>query len=232
MILGPGVQHYMQHSIATITLAVAVLFGHLISLHYNLKDNQLQKGRGSIERSEKRPDLSVQYTDTAKLKLASRKTTYRLGEMISLDLALLNIARSPVFFHRLLQPNFHVTSRRKVSVGVVPYLIIEPVPDADLYTLLQPGEITTKSFEVLAGCETQALENLSKGLDKSAKELFEQDQFVNWGEFCLRVDRPGTYTIIVEQLNSDVVIAGNDASSIRTAIGEIRSTPLNIEIIR
>lgn len=219
----------MQYPVVPFTLAALILFGHQVGIETNLSPQRSEKG--GIARSENRPDLSVPYAETAKLKLASRKTTYRLGEMISLDFAMLNTASVPVFFYRLTQPNFQVSFPKGRPVRIVPYLIIEPVPDADLYTLLQPGEVMTKSFEVLAGCEKQALENLSKGLDKSSKELFEQDRFVNWGDFCLRVNRPGIYTITAEQVNSNVVITANEPNA-KTATGAIRSTSLQIEIIK
>lgn len=220
----------MRHGVITITTAaVMILFGQSMAMERNHQKAQRPAKRDMLDRSENRPDLGIEYATAAKLKLASRKTKYRLGEMISLDLAMLNTTKTPVFFYRLLQPNFDVSDHRGNSVDIVPYLIVEPAPGSDLYTLLQPGEIMTKSFEVLAGCDKKALENLSKGLDKKDKDLFEQDGFVNWGQLCLRAVRPGTYTITVEHGNSDVVISANGPNA-KTAIGVIRSTPLTIEI--
>lgn len=221
----------MQHLMVITTLAAVILFGQQVAIEPTHNYQQVPTKNSGIERSENRPDLSLQYADAGKLKLASRKTKYRLGEMISLDLAMLNTTTTPVFFHRLVQPNFHVTARRRGPVDIVPYLIIEPMPDTDLYTLLPPGEIMTKSFELLAGCDKQAVENIGKGLDKTSKDFFEEDRFVNWGDFCLRINRPGIYTITVEQVNSNVVITANEPNA-KTAIGTLRSTPLPIEIIK
>lgn len=222
----------MQHIAVTITIAAVILAGQLMAVERNHEQQQRPAKQDRLDRSENRPDLGIEYAGAAKLKLVSRKATYRLGEMISLDLAMLNTAKIPVFFDRLLQPNFYVRDRRGNSVDLVPYLIVEPAPGPDLYALLQPEDMMTKSFEVLAGCDKKALENLSKGLDdKDSKEMFERDRFVNWGQLCLRVTRPGAYTITVEQGNSNVVVSANQPST-KTAIGVIRSTPLTIEITR
>lgn len=219
----------MHHLLVTITVAAVILSAQPVRVEHEHQHLPTQKG--TLDRSKNRPDLGLGYADAAKLKLASRKKKYRLGEMVSLDLAVLNSASSRVFFRRLLQPNFYVTEHRRGSAAIVPYLIVEPAPTPQLYTLLQPGEIMTESLEVLAGCDKKALQNLTQGLDKSSKELFEQNRFVNWGEFCLRVTRPGLYTITVEQINNDVVTTADEPNT-KTAIGVIRSTPLTIEITK
>jgi len=54
------------------------------------------KGRPKqyIETVKLRPDLGAEYSQAASIKLASRKSSYRVGEMISVDVAFLNRSSS------------------------------------------------------------------------------------------------------------------------------------------
>jgi hypothetical protein len=221
----------MRYIAITITIAAMTLLGQSMTMERD-RDQQRPAKQDTVNRLENRRDLGLEYASAAKLKLASRKKTYHLGEMISLDLAMLNTTKAPIFFSRLLQPNFYVRDHRGNSMDIVPYLVVESAPSPDLYALIQPDEIMTKSFDVLAGCDKKAFENLNNGIDdRDGKDLFERDRFVNWGQLCLKVAQPGTYSITIEQNNHDVVISAN-GSNAKTAIGVIRSTPLTIEIIR
>jgi hypothetical protein len=62
------------------------------------------------------------------------------------------------------------------------------------------------------------------------EEIFEQNLFVTWGDRCLDIKRPGTYTIVAEVTN-DYVVQSPCESNSKTAVGTIRSTPLTINII-
>src|ERR1043165_2440370 len=51
-----------------------------------------------ISDTKERPKLAVDLTQVAKFKLSSRKAAYRFGELISLDMAMLNVSGEPLFF--------------------------------------------------------------------------------------------------------------------------------------
>lgn len=186
----------------------------------------------SLEASEKRPDLAIDYTKVSRVKLASRKASYRLGEMISLDVALLNTSKIPVFFHKFLQPNFYVQRGRGQFAPLLPYILIEAPTSLDSYILLQPGEMTTQSFLLLAGCDRRTSDNIARGLnEKDSRKQFEENRFVNWGDLCMSVHHPGSYSIRVEQGNNDVVVLAN-SSNAKTAVGVARTNIFTINIVK
>lgn len=220
-----GVRVFQRKIVPRLVVILLLLIGELFGMPKQQRSNPSAR----LGRSEDRPDLAVSYMNAAKFKLASRKTTYRLGEMISLDMALLNTTNSPVYFDRLLQPNFLVRDRKGQAVDLVPYAIAELAPTPDLFVLTEAGEILTKSIQVLVGCNRKSAEDMDPQLE--SKRVFERNGFVNWGDACLRVNRPGSYTIIVEQGNQRVVVSAAEPGA-KTAVGVISSTPLTITIIK
>lgn len=218
----------MRHVALTISLAAAVCGYSLIVAQDNPKQ---QPKRDTVEISE-RPDLAIDYAKVSRVKLASRKKSYHLGEMMSLDVALLNTSSVPIFFRKFDQPNFNVQDRQGKKVSLIPYIFVEAPTSVDSYVLLQPGEMVIRSFEVLAGCNKRASEDMTSGLnEKSSKRQFEENRFVNWGDSCLGVKGPGSYTIAVEQGNADVVVPANAANT-KTAVGVVRSDMFTIQIFR
>lgn len=61
------------------------------------------------------PHMGVEHLRVTKLKLTSRKTAYRVGEMISLDVAIMNISDDPIFLDGLTYAEFdaHDTKKKK-----------------------------------------------------------------------------------------------------------------------
>jgi|RhiMethySRZTD1v2_1073278.scaffolds.fasta_scaffold01968_11 hypothetical protein len=217
----------------TITLTLTFLAAFCSqSLIVGQRNMKVSVTENSLEASEKRPDLGMDYTKVSKFKLASRRTSYRLGEMISLDVALLNTSKIPVFFHKFLQPNFYVQGSRGQSKPLLPYILIEAPTSLDSYILLQPGEMTTRSFALLAGCDKRASDNMARGLnEKDSTRQFEENRFVNWGDLCLSARHPGSYSITVEQGNDLVVVTAN-SSNAKTAVGVARSNKFTINIVK
>jgi hypothetical protein len=109
------------------------------------------------------------------------------------------------------------------------------------YERVEPGYILSDTFQLLAGCESSGLKAYFQATKKLEQEehdggervffrgLFERDLFVNWGEGCLAIKSPGTYTITAEQSN-DTVVVSSRGPKVKTAVGTIRSTPLVITI--
>jgi hypothetical protein len=203
---------------------------------------QLASPRVSIEEVKKRPDLGVDYGRVSRFKLASRKATYRVGEMIGIDIAILNSSDAPFFIHKLERPTLELTAQDRngapVSINAY-YTVLEGVAP-DSYERVEPDRILSGTFYLLAGCDDgglkayfQARHNLEEEEHRGGGEavffkgLFERDLFVNWGEACLDIKKPGKYAIIAEQQNDAVVVSG---SKVRTAVGKIRSAPLTLTI--
>lgn len=195
--------------------------------------------RRYVERVRKQPALGVDYARVAKFKLASRKTSYRTGELISLDFAMLNTAEVPVFFSQELSyPSFiklKATDEKGTEVGVFEYEVFQLGVRTNSYTLLNANGIVTGTIHLLAGCEERSL--FAKAKIKAVEDAgalqdraaFERDLFVSWGDFCLNAAGPGKYTITAEMTN-EFVVGSPCEPTIKTAVGTIRSTPLTITI--
>jgi hypothetical protein len=195
----------------------------------------------SVIAVRKRPSLGVDYSRVAKFKLASRKSSYRVGEMISLDLAILNSTNARTFFLQILPSTITLSAYDEsgVRVGVYPFTIHQLGVSQDLYTVLNPSVIAVGTFHLLVGCSEQAtfLESkdkiLNDGLGNKVpgdSDSFEHNLFVDWGDGCFKVERAGHYTITAEIANTHVIVSSFDRT-VKTAVGTLRSTPFTLRII-
>jgi hypothetical protein len=200
--------------------------------------------RRSISDIDERKQLAVDYSQVAKFKLLSRKKTYRVGDMINLDLALFNTSREKIFFRQLSV--FHITLEVRDEKGsiveITPYEIILEGVASDSYVLVESDSIITWTYELLAGCQgTEEMEqfwearrtlwnDIDRNKLKYQKERFERDLFVNFGRACLEVSKPGVYTITATAKNDYVVVSPCEGN-LKTVIGKITSAPLQITIV-
>jgi hypothetical protein len=163
--------------------------------------------------------------------------------MISVDLAMLNTERAPIFFHKPLVPGITVTAQdekgRMVNINSYVTILEGVVPQS--YVLLQRGEILLGSFQLLAGCnlgELSAFETARRKLNEEQRQnpsnyqegIFSRNLFVNWGDACLAFQQLGTFTISVEQTNDHVIVSPCEPN-VKTAVGTIRSTQLTVTIV-
>jgi hypothetical protein len=174
-------------------------------------------------------------------RLASRKAAYRAGEMISLDLAMLNKSDTPVFSKQptALTVSLIAHSANGAEVKVSEFTVYQLGVSTNLYTLLSPNAIITGSLNLLVGCGEQsefmkARNRLLNGGSQETKsvgdrEVFECDLFISWGDACLDTIRPGTYSVVAE-IRNEHVIGSPCEPNVKTAVGSIRSTPLRITI--
>jgi hypothetical protein len=179
------------------------------------------------------PHMGVEYSRVTKLKLTSRKKAYRVGEMISLDVAIMNISDDPIFLDGLTYAEFDAHDTRKQKSLLFPYYFIERNVLPDMFTILKPDSFELLTLNVLAGCDNRATEMRDAVLDEKnkQKEIFERGLFASWGWGCLQVDAPGTYTITVKLITNHVVVAA-DQPQIKTAIGSMTSEPLDLLITK
>lgn len=225
--------------IAGIVLASLVTCQSLIGQSTHGKKGQPRTG---IEDIKKRPDLGVDYARVANFKLASRKTTYRVGEMISIDLAIMNTSDSPVFFHELNRPSVALEARDQGGTVVLinDYTTALEATSLESYRETKPSHLVLASFQLLAGCTSDvdaflehkyklSLEDFQSGEAGYFRRLFEDALFVNWGQACFASKKPGKYAITAEQSN-DAVLVSPQKPKMKTAVGTIRSTPLTITI--
>ena len=196
-----------------------------------------------VEDLRKRPDLGVDYAEVVKFKLASRKTTYHVGEMISIDLAFMNVSDAAVFLHKLDQPSLELRAQdaKGASVSINEYYTVLEGVAPKSYQRIEPGYLLSESFQLLVGRDERHLKTYFQAREKLQEEehhkgeriffngLFDRDLFVNWGQACFAVKTTGKYTIMAEQSN-DTAFVSPDSPKVKTAVGRIRSTPFTITI--
>jgi hypothetical protein len=181
---------------------------------------------------KKRPDLGAEYGRVARLKLASHKTTYHIGEIISVDVAIINTTTEPIFFKRTSNVELRAFNKTN-EIKILPYLLLDEVELPEQYQLLQPREFASSSLQVLVGCDKRAFENRDKLLKEgtTGEQAFENNLFVNWGRACLNVTEAGKYILKAEQINKEVILTAKD-SDVKTAVGLIHSTSLTITVMK
>jgi hypothetical protein len=196
-----------------------------------------------IEDIKKRPDLGAGYARIAKFKLGSRKTTYRIGEIISIDLAIINISDTPLFFHELSRPGLELDAHdeKGSQVSINPYTTALEGTSPQSYLQIEPGHLMVASFQLLAGCTGDlaafldqkykvTLEEFGRREPVYFKRVFDDSLFVNWGQACFDVKTRGRYTIKAEQTN-DTLLVSPKTPKVRTAVGTIHSSSLTLTII-
>lgn len=225
-----------------IVAVVASLFGNGGPAAGQAKDRGGRAERRSLRDARERADLGVEYLQAAKIKLASRKNSYRFGEMISLDLALLNSTNKRLFADKPsgLGLSIEVVDEAGKEVSVETYAVTVGAPNSEAYSLLEPNQITVGGFNLLAGCNAEGVRSFIERQSELAREVsegraeyhrgvFERDLFVNWGDACLRAAQPGKYSITATITNRWAVITPT-APKVKTMVGTIRSAPLTITI--
>ncbi|MGH9933262.1 MAG: hypothetical protein ACREA9_29105, partial [Pyrinomonadaceae bacterium] len=109
------------------------------------------------------------------------------------------------------------------------------------YILLRPNEVALGALQLLAGFNVEGLSafgesrealnrDVHMGRVEYGKGLFDRNLFVNWGDACLRIDRPGTYIITATMVSENVVTSPCEPK-VKTAVGTIRSTSFTVNII-
>ena len=228
-----------------ITIAGTVLASLLICQSLTGQSTQRKKAqpRELIEDLKRRPDLGADYSRVAKFKLGSRKSTYHIGELISIDLAIINLSDTPVFFHDLSRPLLELNARDEKGVDVLinDYTTALEATSPKAYRQIDPGHLVFASFQLVAGCTNDLytfleemhkldIEQFGRGEAAYFKGLFERDLFVNWGQACFAVKKPGKYTMTAEQSN-DTVLVSPGRLKVKTAVGTLRSSPLTLTIV-
>lgn len=227
--------------ILVIITAAAFLAGYQLVLGQNrrCRDTFAQRTARDIQ---ERPQLGANYSRVAQFRLASRKRSYRIGEMISLDVAMLNMTDQPIFFHKLSGPAIVIKAddNKGVEIPVTPSSIDLEGVIPQSYLLLNPNEVVVASFQLLAGCNIEGVaafdearqrlnEDVRRGQISYDRGVFERNLFLNWGDACLRITQPGKYTITVEMTNQHVIVSPCE-SKLKTATGSISSASLTITI--
>lgn len=188
-----------------------------------------QSDMATVAPAEAHPQSAVSYESVAKLKLASRKETYRIGELLIVDAALLNRSKERVFFLSQFSLNLSGSNQTGKQIHISPYGIIERALDVSSYTLTEPEDFIVKSSILLVSCDERAFEQNAN--NKGSLDLFNENLFVSWGSACLQINRPGTYYLSAA-IRNNLVVLSPDEVNVKTAVGEIKSNKLKITVVR
>jgi hypothetical protein len=169
------------------------------------------------------PKLGVPLEKVARLKLAVRKTNYLKGEMLAIDIAVLQQPNLAGYFPAIENVQLSVENQRGEDI-LIPYLIRRT--SATLKPS-QPEEIQTMSELILIGCEERAFEINTLLGSASASEVFEKSLFTNWGQGCAKIQKESQIIIRATLSNSKVLINSNGQQQ-KTAVGILNSDTLSI----
>ncbi len=185
-------------------------------------------GRQKVEQADLRPDLTAPFDEVARLKIVARKTNYRIGEMITLDIALLNTSSRYIFFRKLSEVQINVRNSGGKVLRVQAYGVSDRALVPNSFIRLPANEMMVRSFQLLVGCDRRAFSpSMSSNHDSSA--LFRGNLFLSWGDACLAVDPSETLTISAEIKNAFVVSSSAKAAE-KTAVGAIKSNLMELTI--
>jgi len=202
---------------------------HTRSLTSNRTVGQIPGENQKVERAESHPTLTVRFDEVTQLKIATRKTNFHLGEMITVDIALLNASSRPLFFRKLSNDvEIKVRNATGQIVTVQKYGVADRALVPSSFVRVLPNEIVVRSFQLLAGCDKRAFAELGSS-ESSDLVTFRKSLFLNWGDACLPDVQAGTYNISAE-ITNDFVLYPSLRGSTKTAVGKTNSNSLDIEV--
>lgn len=206
---------------------LAVIVIQIASVHRATLGQPSDNGK-RVKRAETRPDLAIQLENVAQVKIATRKTNFQIGEMITLDVALLNTSGRPLFFRKLSEVRLNALNDAGLSVSAQEYGVADRALVPARFVRLSPGEMSVHSFSLLAGCDERAFAQFASS-ETSDRSVFNNGLFLNWGDACLRTRTPGTYAVTAEIENTFVLVPSRTKDA-KTAVGKIRSNSLKISL--
>jgi hypothetical protein len=207
---------------------LVIFFFTVIPFQFVSRDTDLLQIKSFLSTAEKSPHLTIDYSKTVRFKLASHKPTYRVGELLALDLALLNEKDDLIFTSIPASPNLYFRRQSGLDLLVTPYIITRSSITIDSFKLLKRDQWVSHSILLLIGCKNESF--LAKKDELEDRQYFEQNKFVNRGEGCIGISQLGEYTLTAELSNAYVVISP-DNKTVKTTVGVIKSEPLTITVI-
>lgn len=210
------------------SLSISIVFCMYFFFQPNLSNAQISDlSKKTINRepqsSKENQNLQIKYSDAVEFKTISRKNIYRIGELISVDYAMLNITDEPI---RILNIDHFVgisikdENNRKVGGrgGSPPLYGIS-------YQLVKPNEYVASRIFYVIGC--QDVDNSYRS--STSNYFFDSNYFAFKGRGCIDIKEPGKYFISTHANNKENYSNNNIH---KVVVGEIESVPLEITVIK
>jgi hypothetical protein len=217
-----------------------LFFGSTLTL-YSQKNECLNASanRGLVE-LKRNPKKGIEFSSSVKFKIATRKTAYKVNEMIEINLAMLNISKDSIFIRNLDNISLEIRDEHGNLMDFSPYEVNVITPT---FKLISPREIIIGRYSLFTNCFEEGLQKWQDTWDKVMKDIilqkktihelmFDNSLFVSWGDACLMQPKPGKYTISAKQKNVYYVVKSECEPNVKTTTGEIISSPLTIELIQ
>jgi hypothetical protein len=183
------------------------------------RDAQLASLR-VVEASQK-PQQQIDFNSIGRIKIMSRKSSYGLGELISVDVGLFNGGGQSIYFPRLeLFAQISVKNDENIDTEIFTHSIPLYFRNVRRFTLLKPGNYDVVHALYILGCSSEANNYYSPNI--------ESNSFVNRGRGCIDIRRPGKYTFTALIENPFVVVGKGVVP--KTAIGSLKSEPFEITV--
>jgi hypothetical protein len=208
---------------------ITIIFGLLITPCLAQGTRKVNNPKHKIiTSSEVSSKVTIEYSSVALFKTASRKKEYRIGESISIDLAMLNKSKEPIYFLDLGMWS-HILVKDSNGNGVKAGNYIHPLIGPK-FTLVGSNDYDSSSFLYVIGCEDirkEDLYNADSNFSVSLEKRFIDNRFVNLGKGCIEISKPGNYIIKAEIYNT---FTEKDETK-KTVVGRMESEPLEITIV-
>jgi len=214
-----------------VVLILSLVLCTLAAGSAGLASAQVREKKDGLARVQDRPQLAVQLPSVAKLKIDSRKRGYRIGELLTLDVALLNTSIEPTYFPQVASGRTFFKDQIGREKSNTAYIEPDTMPMAQSYRRLGTNEISFTTIHLMIGCNPQAFAQARAQFRSFAqgKKVFDENLFVSWGESCLDITRPGIYTLSFELSNLLVVVSPDKSNSL-TGTGRLKSNNLALTI--
>lgn len=169
-----------------------------------------------------RPQLKIDYSKVSELIALSRKKEYYSGEMISIDINLLNNSKDPVYFRDLVRfAEIYVQDSEGKIIPVDLSANIDFFLSDESFTLLAGGEYAAAHISFFLGCNSEG----DRSFIVKRGELFEKKPFISYGRGCIKIKKDGKYKIKA-YISNDIVVTKNE--SYKTAAGTLESAAFEI----
>jgi hypothetical protein len=210
-------------SMLKIPILISLVVGTLVSGQDNF--STIQKDQ-ETRPADQHPELVSDLSKVAKAKVFIAKPSYRMDELMKLDVGLLVHADTKFYFPEELNYRILIRNPRGQQILTKPLFIA----DRDRrFSEVQDG-VLVDSIYLIIGCNGKGLSNFAKSLNQvdedSSLSIFNHSLFGKPADSCVDVSSRGVIYIEVEVFNEHVVLSPGTKS----LVGRVKSNVLKISI--
>jgi hypothetical protein len=169
--------------------------------------------------------------ESARSRLAVNKQTYRLGDLIKLDIGLYFSKGGAVYFPSNFSYRLNLFDKQGRRIRVMPLLVTEERPRFENVS----GTLITRSKLLIVGCKSQFVSQFLKRADEAETlddlTVFENDLFGLPADACIDIETPLALSLRVEVFNTSLFLIDGKPKDF-TATGSLSTNPVSLQIIK